>query len=56
MEKKPLVKTIIIHDKCSKAHIDKGKWATFNHSRHLCEYCKEFFFVKKANVGISKEG
>lgn len=54
MEKKSLQKEIIIHDKCGKVHVDKGKWAEFNHSRHLCEHCHDFFFVKKANVGIEK--
>ena len=53
-ETKPLLKEILVHDKCGKTHIDKGKWAEFNHSRHLCEHCKEFFFVKQANVGIEK--
>lgn len=41
----------IIHEKCGKRHVDKGKWGEINHSRHLCEYCKEFFYDKENSVG-----
>ena len=49
-----LNKEVVVHEKCGKIHIDKDKWAKFNHTRHLCEYCHEFFYVKIANIGIEK--
>ena len=42
----------LVHDRCGKKHIDKGKWGRFNHARHLCEYCKEFFHDTEASVGV----
>lgn len=28
---------------CGAQHIDKGKWATFDHPKHLCSNCGKFF-------------
>jgi len=49
---KNLIKKIIIHDKCKKKHIDEGKFATFNHRKHLCLYCDEYFYDNDRAVGV----
>jgi len=47
-----LKKKIVIHVKCGKKHIDKDKFATFNHQKHLCHYCNEYFYDNERAVGI----
>lgn len=42
----------IVHEKCGKVHIDKDKFATFNHRKHLCNYCGEYFYDSERAVGI----
>ena len=37
---------------CGKQHVDKGKWARFDHTRHLCYACGRFFEGEQANVGV----
>ena len=37
---------------CGAQHIETGKWATFDHRRHLCYGCGRFFDVDAANVGV----
>jgi hypothetical protein len=43
---------IIIHQKCGRKHIDRGRFAHFNHVKHLCEYCNEFFYDMEPSIGI----
>jgi transposase-like protein len=38
---------------CALQHIDKGKWATFDHKRHLCSGCGRFFEASAPNVGVT---
>jgi transposase-like protein len=37
---------------CGAPHVDKGRWATFDHRRHLCFACGRFFEVPEPNVGV----
>jgi len=43
---------VIIHEKCGKKHIDLGKYAEFNHKKHLCIPCNEFFYNTERGIGI----
>ena len=43
---------IVIHEKCGKKHIDDGKFKTFNHRKHLCHHCNEFFYDDERGIGI----
>jgi len=46
--------TSLIHcPHCGAQHVDQGKWARFDHRRHLCSGCGRFFEVAWANVGVS---
>jgi len=47
-----LVKREIVHEKCGKRHIDEGKYAEYNHAKHLCLICNKFFYEKTPAVGI----
>lgn len=47
-----LNRKVITHQKCGKKHLDKGRFSLFNHKRHLCEYCKEFFLDSEPSVGV----
>ncbi len=47
-----LVYKTIIHKICGKKHIDREKFATFNHSKHLCEFCDEYFKDDERAIGI----
>ena len=38
---------------CRLQHIDKGKWATFDHRRHLCHGCGQSFEAAEPNVGVA---
>ena len=40
---KNLNKKIVTCKKCGHKHIDDGKFVTFNHRKHLCNYCNEYF-------------
>lgn len=42
----------VIHKKCGKKHIDDGKFRTFNHRKHLCHYCNEYFYDQDNERGI----
>ncbi|GEM_PF-3992365 len=42
---------IIIHEKCGKKHIDLEKFATFNHRKHLCLECNEYFYDHERGIG-----
>lgn len=47
----------ILHcPRCSAQHIDHGKWARFNHKKHLCAACGQFFEVPEANIGVAQLG
>jgi hypothetical protein len=48
----PLVKKMIVHEKCGKDHVDEGKYSQYNHKKHLCLHCNEFFFGTEEAVGI----
>ena len=37
---------------CGVQHVDKGKWARFDHKRHLCYACGGFFEAPEPNVGV----
>lgn len=40
---------------CGEQHIDKGKWATFNHAKHRCERCGRFFPDQDGpSVGVAR--
>ena len=43
---------IVIHKKCGKKHIDNEIFKTFNHRKHLCHYCNEFFYDDERGIGI----
>ena len=43
---------IVVREKCGKKHIDDGRFKTFNHRKHLCHYCNEFFYDDERGVGI----
>ncbi len=43
-DQKHLVFKTIVHSKCGEKHIDQGKFATFNHRKHLCLICNEYFY------------
>lgn len=51
-EAEALNKKTVIHEKCGKKHIDLGEFATFNHRKHLCMYCNEFFYDDVRGVGV----
>ncbi len=38
---------------CGAQHVEKGKWATFDHKKHLCYACGRFFEVPAPNVGVA---
>jgi hypothetical protein len=38
---------------CGVQHVEKGKWATFDHRKHLCYACGRFFEVPEPNVGVA---
>jgi hypothetical protein len=37
---------------CGARHVDKGRWALFDHRKHLCFGCGRFFEVPEPNVGV----
>jgi hypothetical protein len=39
--------------RCGVQHVDRGKWATFDHRRHLCHGCGTFFEDAAPNVGVA---
>ena len=49
---KNLNKKIVIHKKCGKKHIDGGKFTTFNHRKHLCHHCDEYFYDNERGIGV----
>lgn len=42
----------VVHNKCGKKHIDAGKFTIFNHRKHLCHYCNEYFYDDERGIGI----
>jgi hypothetical protein len=53
--KKPLTPAILHCPKCGAQHVEKGKWATFDHPQHLCYACGAFFpDPKGASVGVAQ--
>ena len=42
----------VIHEKCGRKHIDQEKFATFNHRKHLCHHCNEYFYDCERGIGI----
>ena len=42
----------VVHKKCGKKHIDKDKFKTFNHRKHLCHYCNKYFYDDERGVGV----
>ena len=43
---------IVVHKKCGKKHIDADKFKTFNHRKHLCHHCNEFFYDDERGIGV----
>jgi len=41
---------------CGAQHVDKGRWAAFDHRRHLCYACGLFFEAPKPGVGVARLG
>lgn len=39
--------------RCGTRHVDKGKWATFDHKKHLCAHCGEMFERPTAGIGVA---
>ena len=37
---------------CGKAHVDQTKWASFNHSKHVCMYCGCTFRSPQPCIGV----
>lgn len=37
---------------CGAQHVERGKWAHFDHRKHLCYACGLFFEVGEPNVGV----
>ncbi len=52
-DQEQLVFKAVIHEACGKKHIDQGKFATFNHHKHLCHHCNEYFRDEVRAVGIA---
>lgn len=44
---------IIACPRCGTQHVERGKWTTFDHRKHLCYACGMFFDVPEANVGVA---
>ena len=42
----------IVHKKCGEKHMDKDKFAEFNHRKHLCRYCDEYFYDNERGIGF----
>lgn len=48
---------VILHcPRCRTQHVDKGRWATFDHKRHLCFGCGGLFEEPTAGVGVARLG
>jgi transposase-like protein len=41
---------------CGVQHVDKGKWAKFDHPRHLCYSCGAFFDAERPTIGVARIG
>ncbi|MFT5036550.1 MAG: hypothetical protein ACI9VM_000110 [Candidatus Azotimanducaceae bacterium] len=50
-----LLHKVIVHDTCGKQHIDRDQFTTFNHRKHLCEYCDEYFRDSVRAIGIEEK-
>ena len=37
---------------CGKLHVDRAKWATFNHSKHVCMYFSCNFRSAQPCIGV----
>lgn len=44
---------ILACPRCGVQHVEQGKWAAFDHRRHLCYACHRFFEVPQPNVGVA---
>ena len=44
---------ILVCPRCGTQHVDNGKWAAFDHRKHLCCSCGQFFEVPQPNVGVA---
>jgi len=50
-----MVTPAVLHcPSCGARHVDKGRWAKFDHRKHLCAGCGRFFEVPAANVGVDR--
>ncbi|MBS3167758.1 hypothetical protein J4216_01395 [Candidatus Woesearchaeota archaeon] len=52
LDQKELNFKVVVHKKCGNKHIDVDKFATFNHRKHLCHYCNEYFYDSERGVGV----
>ena len=43
---------VVVHEKCGNKHIDNGKFAEFNHRKHLCLNCDEYFYDDERGIGV----
>lgn len=44
-------KTITCPD-CKRRHVDYGRYGKMNHRKHLCEYCRKYFYDTERGVGV----
>lgn len=47
-----LNKKTIVHEACGQKHIDDGVFMTFNHQKHLCLHCNEYFRDDERGIGV----
>lgn len=40
---------------CGKSHVDLDRWATFNHTTHVCQYCGHAFKTEPC-IGVEQAG
>lgn len=53
LQRSDLVLRVLKCPSCGEQHVDTGKWATFNHRKHLCSRCRRFFTDPEgASVGV----
>ena len=47
-----VVRAVVKCTCCGKVHVDRAKWATFNHSKHVCMYCGCTFRSAQPCIGV----
>ena len=47
-----VVRAVVKCPHCGKVHVDRAKWANFNHSKHVCMYCGCTFRSAQPCIGV----